>query len=386
MHLRHPPIRTLMHMFLVRHALGHCIIGIHLFHLHKSLASKQKLTPGGRQQSKKSRMRNPLLWVTSRNNHIRNQKGQNPSHHWVLSQLQDLAAEAGIGILKQWTHNQKQWEATKDLVQLLLNIPTNEALDWLEDLHEPKRFMFRATRRTDQELNVQIKLQDLEKGTIYQTQALLDSSCTGSCISQWFAEEKKLSLHRWEHPITVYNTDGTENSNGKITHYMEMKMIVNRHSEIRKYAVTNLGWSDVFLGHEWLNFHNPEIDWNTGSLWFTRCPAVCGYTETEDVEEGDRIWMKYPKPPCNVQRNKAFIWAYQFITNSLAEEFKKNKKTDPILEQYKGFEEVFEKAKFDMLPPRQPWDHTIKLKQDQNQLDAKYTPWTWTNKKNLTNS
>ena len=63
----------------------------------------------------------------------------------------------------------------KDLVQLLLNIPTNEALDWLEDLHEPKQFVFRATKKTDQELNLKIELQDLEKGTIYQTQALLDS-------------------------------------------------------------------------------------------------------------------------------------------------------------------------------------------------------------------
>ena len=52
---------------------------------------------------------------------------------WILSRLQDLAAEAGIGTLKQWVHNQKQREVNKDLVQLLLNIPTNEALDWLED-------------------------------------------------------------------------------------------------------------------------------------------------------------------------------------------------------------------------------------------------------------
>ena len=35
---------------------------------------------------------------------------------WVLTRLQDLAAEAGIGILKQWTHDQKQREATTTLV------------------------------------------------------------------------------------------------------------------------------------------------------------------------------------------------------------------------------------------------------------------------------
>ena len=219
---------------------------------------------------------------------------------WVLTRLRELATEAGIGMLKQWVHSQKQREVNKNLIQLLLNVPTNVALDWLEDLHEPKQFVFRTTRRTDQELNLQIKPQDLEKGTTYQTQALLDSGCMGSCISQQFAEEKKLSLHKWEHPISAYNTDGTENNNGKITHYAEMKMIMDGHSKIRKFAVTNLRRPDVFLGHEWLNYHNPEVDWTTGSLQFTRCPMMCGYMETEDIEDGDRIWMKHPKPPGNI--------------------------------------------------------------------------------------
>ena len=89
---------------------------------------------------------------------------------------------------------------------------------------------------------------------------------------------------------------------------------------------------------------------------------MCGYTETEDVGDGDRIWMKYPKPPRNVRRNKAFVQAHQSIANSLAEEFERNKKTDPIPEQYKGFEEVFEKAEFDSLPAKRPWDHAIELK------------------------
>ena len=42
---------------------------------------------------------------------------------WIL---RDLAAEAGIGTLKQWVHDQKQQEVNKDLVQLLLNIPTTK--------------------------------------------------------------------------------------------------------------------------------------------------------------------------------------------------------------------------------------------------------------------
>ena len=56
------------------------------------------------------------------------------------------------------------------------------------------------------------------------------------------------------------------------------------------------------------------------------------------------------------------MWAHQSIANTLAEEFKKNNKIDPILEQYKGFEEVFEKTKFDTLLPNWPWDHAIEFR------------------------
>ena len=105
--------------------------------------------------------------------------------------------------------------------------------------------------------------------------------------------------------------------------------------------------------------------------------------ETEDIEDGDGIWMKYPKPPCKIQRNKAFMQAHQSIANSLAEELKKNKKTDPILEQYKGFEEVFEKAEFDTLPPKRPWDHAIELKPGLEPMGCKVHPLNLDEQKEL---
>ncbi|KAI0069433.1 hypothetical protein K474DRAFT_1582461, partial [Panus rudis PR-1116 ss-1] len=44
----------------------------------------------------------------------------------------------------------------------------------------------------------------------------------------------------------------------------------------------------MFIGHEWLKYHNPNIDWRTGSLSFDRCPDECGYVdplEDPDAEE-----------------------------------------------------------------------------------------------------
>ena len=40
-------------------------------------------------------------------------------------------------------------------------------------------------------------------------------------------------------------------------------------------GVSKLGNSDLFLGHDWLQYHNPEVDWVNQTLLFTRCPTMC---------------------------------------------------------------------------------------------------------------
>ena len=57
-----------------------------------------------------------------------------------------------------------------------------------------------------------------------------------------------------------------------------MCLNVRGHTESIELAVTDLGSTDVFLGHDWLKLHNPSIDWEDGSLAFDHCPDSCGYT------------------------------------------------------------------------------------------------------------
>ncbi|KIJ11492.1 hypothetical protein PAXINDRAFT_41819, partial [Paxillus involutus ATCC 200175] len=69
-------------------------------------------------------------------------------------------------------------------------------------------------------------------------------------------------------PIPVYNADGTLNQGGLITHYATLRMTIGHHSERITFGVTNLGKSELFLGHEWLKHHNPSINWQTSSVKF----------------------------------------------------------------------------------------------------------------------
>ena len=65
-----------------------------------------------------------------------------------------------------------------------------------------------------------------------------------------------------------------------------------------EFGVSNLGTSDVFLGHDWLKHHNPEIDWKGKMIQFNRCPGSCykeeiGTDPEDDVssllEEGEQL-------------------------------------------------------------------------------------------------
>jgi len=64
-----------------------------------------------------------------------------------------------------------------------------------------------------------------------------------------------------------------------------MKMQVNDHKERITLAVTDLGKEDIFLGHEWLQYHNPSIYWKQKHLYFDRCPRPCSTRLYDDIIE-----------------------------------------------------------------------------------------------------
>ena len=77
--------------------------------------------------------------------------------------------------------------------------------------------------------------------------------------------ERRRSLYQY--------ADGSLNEGGPITEFVEVRMVIQDHMERIQLAVTNLGKIQLFIGHEWLKKHNPNIDWLTSTLTFDRCPA-----------------------------------------------------------------------------------------------------------------
>jgi len=55
-----------------------------------------------------------------------------------------------------------------------------------------------------------------------------------------------------------------------MTKVASLEIEINRHKETLEAAVIDLDRTDMFLGHNWLVKHNPEVNWKNGTIKFIR--------------------------------------------------------------------------------------------------------------------
>ena len=234
-------------------------------------------------------------------------------------------------------------------------------------------------------MNLPLKLQTLNDGRFLSVKALLDSGSTGSCINKRFVEKNEIPTKRMPRPIPIYNADGTLNKDGTIKEYVEVRMIIQDHVERIQFAVSNIGESDVFIGHEWLKKHNPKVDWRKSALFFTRCPDECSHITMLDELDGDPVEKQTRVHLEDGDRLFAFdIEGYisnrTFMGNAQEEEDIFKKVVPP---HYHDYKDIFDKKDFDRLPDRRVWDHAIELTEDFKPVDCKVYPLNPTEQKAL---
>ncbi|EGO01116.1 hypothetical protein SERLA73DRAFT_36978, partial [Serpula lacrymans var. lacrymans S7.3] len=111
----------------------------------------------------------------------------------------------------------------------------------------------------ENQINVMCKLTTLDTLKSKMVKALLDSGCTRSCINLQFVKDKDYETKKIPRPILVYNADSILNKNEAIREFVELLIEIDYHVKRIYFAVTNLGTRKMFLGHKWLNKHNPII-------------------------------------------------------------------------------------------------------------------------------
>ena len=103
-----------------------------------------------------------------------------------------------------------------------------------------------------------------------ETLALIDSGAGGQFIHQEYVEQLGLSTKPLKKAITAQNIDGTPNRTGTINSYINLIMEIDGKITDTRLLVTGLGSQRIILGFPWLNKHNPDIDWKTGTFkWRT---------------------------------------------------------------------------------------------------------------------
>ena len=112
-----------------------------------------------------------------------------------------------------------------------------------------------------------------KNGKKLKVKALVDSGCMHTGIDEQLVKDKRIQTKLINFSFEVFNANGTKN--GEVTKVAPLEIEINRHKETLEAAVTDLDGTNMFLGHDWLVKHNPEVNWKNRIIKFTRCPGNC---------------------------------------------------------------------------------------------------------------
>jgi len=131
------------------------------------------------------------------------------------------------------------------------------------------------TSKEKRELNMQanVKMKNSKK---LEVKALVDSGCTHTGIDEQLVKDKRIQTKSIDFSFEVFNADGTKN--GEMTKVAPLEIEINGHKETLEAAVMDLDGTDMFLEHDWLVKHNPEVNWRDETINFTRCLGNCTMT------------------------------------------------------------------------------------------------------------
>ncbi|KAF7346028.1 hypothetical protein MSAN_01828800 [Mycena sanguinolenta] len=289
----------------------------------------------------------------------------------------------------------------------------------------PRTLQARTVETTAPSLRIRVELQSTVNQRILATNALVDSGATSLGYADTdFVTQNRIPTTHLVRPIPVFNVDGTPNEAGSITEVVDVVLSYEGHSERMVLAVTKLGKQTLILGHGWLKYHNPEIDWKSGKLKLSRCPSQCGkcrdearsniqnlrqkheqqarcrrgpvprvveleeeddvdsddifgcdspseFPDDSEIQDDDRVFFTHVWP------HEEFIRATSTTSQRLAEAHAKNAPRnikDGLPEHFYEYEDVFSKESFDVLPNRKPWDHAIELIPESKPVNCKVYP------------
>ena len=109
-------------------------------------------------------------------------------------------------------------------------------------------------------------------GSPFCVHTMIDSGSQSSLISEEFVLKHQLSSIPLRPAIPICGLDGRPLSRGLITHITMINVKIGDHSEVKTFSIINMPW-DLLLGVDWLQTHNPVINWKSSSICFSCCDS-----------------------------------------------------------------------------------------------------------------
>jgi len=163
---------------------------------------------------------------------------------------------------------------------------------------------------------------------------LVDSRYTHREINEQLVKDKRIQMKPINFSFKVFNADKTKN--GEMTRVASLEIKINSYKEQLEAAVTDLNEIDMFLGHDWLVKHNPEVNWKNSTIRFTRCSESCTMKH-EDI----RFKTRRTKATETTEQDNSEIGKEQDRTNP-----------EDLPEYIQPFMYLFNKKKFEKLLER----------------------------------
>jgi predicted aspartyl protease len=111
------------------------------------------------------------------------------------------------------------------------------------------------------QITLEVKMEEISTKKQAVAKALVDSGCTWTCVDEAFAREQNWPLKQIKHPIPIKYADGTITEASKIWYSVNLRIKVAGAMVLTGALVTQLKMFKVFLGFDWLQAVNPDVDW-----------------------------------------------------------------------------------------------------------------------------
>jgi hypothetical protein len=96
---------------------------------------------------------------------------------------------------------------------------------------------------------------------VVEEQVLLDSGASENLINKETWETLRTKAFTLPKPVTIYNLDGMENTQGRISQYCWLKVRQGDKEYAMRFFIARMEKDHLILGHLFFSIINPEINW-----------------------------------------------------------------------------------------------------------------------------